>query len=416
MRVPEGWTVQPLGNFLQESRIPGNDGRSARKLTVRLYGKGVVAKEAGGQGSENTKYYLRKKGQFVYSKLDFLNGAFGVVPDELDGWETTLDLPAFDVSPTIDARWLLAYVTREQFYAAHKGLARGGRKARRVPPEELLQIKVVVPPLREQRRIAEVLSSVDEAVQATHAVIKQAKRVKQNVLNRLLSKGIGHSRFKQTEIGDIPQHWDCIRVSDVTAIMDSGWSPDCDVERASDGEWGILRTSSVVWEGYRPFENKRLPNTLIPRPEIEVKAGDVLVTRAGPADRTGVVAFVDSTPPYLMLSDKIIRIQPRHDICRPEFLTIALSSSRSQSELVRRKSGMAMSQTNISQKVLRDLYVPIPPIREQILIEDEFRSMSEVVFRSEERAVLLNQTKSGLTADLLTGRKRVSADALSPAL
>ncbi|MFP5516763.1 MAG: restriction endonuclease subunit S [Alphaproteobacteria bacterium] len=416
MRGPEGWTVQPLGDFLHESRIPGNDGRSARKLTVRLYGKGVVAREAGGQGSENTKYYLRKKGQFVYSKLDFLNGAFGVVPEELDGWETTLDLPAFDVSPAIDTRWLLAYVTREQFYAAHKGLARGGRKARRVPPEELLQINVAVPPLREQHRMAEILSSVDEAIEVTRAVIEQTRKVRQGVLDRLLSKGISHNRHKQTEIGNIPEHWHCLRVSDVIAMMDSGWSPDCDVERAADGEWGILRTSSVVWEGYKPFENKRLPNSLVPRPEIEVKAGDVLVTRAGPADRTGVVAFVDHTPPNLMLSDKIIRIQSRSDICHPEFLSLALSSSRSQAELVKKKSGMAMSQTNISQKVLRDLYIPVPPISDQILIADEIRSMSEVVFCSAERAVLLNQTKSGLTADLLTGRKRVSADALSPAL
>ncbi len=69
--------------------------------------------------------------------------------------------------------------------------------------ETIRGLPIALPPLHEQRRIAEILSSVDEAIAATRAVIEQTKKVKQGVLERLLTKGIGHTRFKQTEIGEI---------------------------------------------------------------------------------------------------------------------------------------------------------------------------------------------------------------------
>jgi type I restriction enzyme S subunit len=399
--------MAPLGEFLRESRIPGGDGRTAQKLTVKLYGRGVIAKETTTEGSPNTKYYRRRSGQFIYSKLDFLNGAFGVVPPELDGRESTLDLPAFDVLPGIDPNWLLAYVTRERFYTGFVDLARGGRKARRVPPEELLRIEVPFPPLPEQRRIAEILSSVDDAIAATQAVIEQTREVKQGVLKRLLTKGIGHTRFKQTEIGEIPETWDIVAVADVVLEMDSGWSPNCPSEPAQNDEWGVLRTSSVTWDGYQAHENKRLPDGFDPRPELQVRTGDVLITRAGPVERTGVISFVAQTPPRLMLSDKIIRMRTFGDKCLPKYLFLFLSGPYAQKELLRRKSGMAVSQTNISQKNLRDLPIALPGIEEQSRIAGATMSVDDTYNSETQRLSQIKKIKSALLSDLLTGRKRV---------
>lgn len=116
VRLPEfksvPWKEQTFGTFLRESRIPGSNGAVAKKLSIKLYGKGVQPKADGQPGSEDTRYYRRRAGQFIYSKLDFLNGAFGIVPTELDGYESTLDLPAFDISSEINSTFLLAYVTR----------------------------------------------------------------------------------------------------------------------------------------------------------------------------------------------------------------------------------------------------------------------------------------------------------------
>jgi len=401
MKVPEGWTVQPLGDFLQESRIPGNDGRSARKLTVRLYGKGVVAKEVGGQGSENTKYYLRKKGQFVYSKLDFLNGAFGVVPEELDGWETTLDLPAFDVSPTIDARWLLAYVTREQFYAAHKGLARGGRKARRVPPEELLQINVAVPPLREQRRVAEILSSVDEAIKATRAVIDQTRKVWQGVLDRLLTKGVGHIRFVETEIGAIPETWRLKTLGELCTLTNgNGFRPP----DWTDHGLPIIRIQNL--NGSREFNH--FAGT--PKPKWIVEPGDLLFSWAGVR---GV-----SFGPYIwdgprgVLNQHIFKVHPSPDVNKFWlYHAMRLVTARIEAKA----HGFKASLLHVHKSEITGQLVAVPPESEQEEVVHRLNALAQSEQCSKDTLAQLEKTKSALLSDLLTGRKRVSADALSPA-
>lgn len=177
---------QCLGEFLTESRIRGSDGATARKLTVKLYGRGVVRKSEKIVGSTATQYFLRKAGQFIYSKLDFLNGAFCVVPDALDGYETTADLPAFDVEENLNPRWLLAYVCRDEFYRRKLGLAAGGRKARRVNPDAFLRIKIPVPSRAEQDKIVEFLDALDREIdlltRRADALTRQKKALMQMLL------------------------------------------------------------------------------------------------------------------------------------------------------------------------------------------------------------------------------------------
>ena len=151
------WEPRPLSALVSESRVLGSGGDKAKKLTVKLYGRGVVGKSEKRVGSESTQYYRRSPGQFIYSKLDFLNGAFGLVPANLDGYESTLDLPAFDFLPGTEPRWFLHFVSRQEFYLGHLGLANGGRKARRVNPSDLLRVSIDTPSFAEQRAIAEAI-------------------------------------------------------------------------------------------------------------------------------------------------------------------------------------------------------------------------------------------------------------------
>ena len=80
------WEEHKIKEFVTESNILGHTGKEAKKLTVKLWAKGVVPKENVFSGSENTQYYIRHSGQLMYGKLDFLNCAFGIVPPELDGY------------------------------------------------------------------------------------------------------------------------------------------------------------------------------------------------------------------------------------------------------------------------------------------------------------------------------------------
>src|ERR1700752_404664 len=74
-----------------------------------------------------------------------------------------------------------------------------------------------------------------------------------------------------------------------------GWSPQCEKEPTrSDDEWGVLKTTAIQPGAFFPEHNKRLPSHLTPRPQHEVKAGDLLITCAGPRVRCGIPCLVRS--------------------------------------------------------------------------------------------------------------------------
>lgn len=185
--VPQHWKIRAVGDVLTESRVPGNLGDVAKKITVKLWNKGVVEKREIHQGSSNTKYYKRRRGQFIYSKLDFLNCAFGLVPPELDGYESTLDLPAFDISG-VDPQYFLLYVTQRRFYERWgQTSANGGRKAKRISPEDFMTFPLIFPPLEEQRRIAEILTTQDKIIALKERRLAEKRRQKTFLAQRLLT-------------------------------------------------------------------------------------------------------------------------------------------------------------------------------------------------------------------------------------
>ncbi len=176
-----------FGAFLDESRVPGNNGSTARKLTVRLYGKGIGPKQDRTAGSANTRYYIRRAGQFIYSRLDFLNGAFAVVPDHLDGFESTLDLPAFEIAPRVNSIWLLNYVTRPAYYENQQNLARGQRVARRVNPDDLLASEIAVPTRERQDEVAAILTLCIDGINSIRSLVVALRRQKTGLMQKLLT-------------------------------------------------------------------------------------------------------------------------------------------------------------------------------------------------------------------------------------
>ena len=176
-----------FGEFLTESREQGANGVTARKISVKLYGKGAVEKPGSRTGSKNTRYYRRSAGQLVYSKLDFLNGAFAIVDQALDGFESTLDLPAFDVSPEVNAKWLIEYLTRPAFYSQQVHLARGQRKARRIAPDDFLASMLRLPNQTEQDRIVEILAQADHELSMEVQTLKLIRDQKRGLMQKLLT-------------------------------------------------------------------------------------------------------------------------------------------------------------------------------------------------------------------------------------
>ena len=212
-------------------------------------------------------------------------------------------------------------------------------------------------------------------------------------------------RFKEFD-GD----WSESKLKDCIDSIDSGWSPQCESYPADENEWAVLKTTSVDWDGFKANFNKKLPSNLEARFEIEVKPNDILVTRAGPTERVGVVAVVPhNVRSKLMISDKLIRLKANNEN-NPEFLGISLSSVKCQNQLQSKTSGLAKSQTNISQKILCDVSLMTPAKAEQTKIASFLSNVDEKISQLTQKHQLLSQYKQGMMQKLFSQQIRFKAD------
>ncbi|EAC9077517.1 restriction endonuclease subunit S [Listeria monocytogenes] len=179
------WEQRILGEFLKESKIKGSNGSLAKKLTVKLWRKGVVPKEEIYTGSSATQYYIRKTGQFIYGKLDFLNQAFGIIPLELDGYESTLDSPAFDIEESINETFLLEYVSLVRFYKYQGNIANGSRRAKRIHTDTFFEMPIPLPNSNEQQKIGTFSQQIDDLI-----ALQQNKLEKISSLKRFYLKNM----------------------------------------------------------------------------------------------------------------------------------------------------------------------------------------------------------------------------------
>jgi len=113
----------------------------------------------------------------------------------------------------------------------------GSTGLRNINARTLKSYRVTLPPNREQRKIAAILTSVEDAIAATRAVIDQTRRVKKGLLQTLMTRGIGHTRFKKTEIGEIPEAWDVARFDDLFDLSSGKERPEFDSD-AGVPVWG----------------------------------------------------------------------------------------------------------------------------------------------------------------------------------
>lgn len=168
---------------------------------------------------------------------------------------------------------------------------------------------------------------------------------------------------------DLPQGWDWCFLNELITLMDAGWSPACPPNKSPNNEtWGVLKTTAVQTLEYRENENKVLPDNKKPRPQYEVRPGDILITRAGPKNRVGISCLVEKTRPRLMISDKIIRFHLANAGMSERFISLCLNAGATSQYLESVKSGMAESQMNISQDQLKAAPIPLCPINEQYRI------------------------------------------------
>lgn len=278
--------------------------------------------------------------------------------------------------------------------------------------EDAYALTFGLPPLGEQKKIAAILSSVDEAIEATQAVVDQLQIVKNAMMAELLTRGLPgrHMRFKQTEIGEVPEAWQVAPLGSLLKGIDAGWSPLCDSVPATEGEWGVLKVSAVSWGEFRPNENKRLPAHLEARPQVEVRSGDLLVSRANTPELVGRCVLVRETRSRLMLSDKLMRLRMNHAMASAGFLRLVMETPATRQQIEDSATGSSRSMKNISQEKLRSILLPQPPVEEQEGIARSFDLIAERAIAEDSTLAELRRLKTALMSVLLTGEVRVKPD------
>ena len=181
---------------------------------------------------------------------------------------------------------------------------------------------------------------------------------------------------KEENINDIipfelPDSWEWIRLSAILTSTDAGKSPQCENRPRTIGEWGVIKTTAIQDGYFLAEENKVLPLDFDLQESMVVHHGDLLITRAGPRNRTGVICVVDGEPENLILSDKTVRLSYLRNFVNPHYVMTALSSPAMQYFVVDAMTGMASSQVNISQEKMKTFLLPLPPLNEQQRIVDE---------------------------------------------
>jgi type I restriction enzyme S subunit len=158
----------------------------SKLLTVKLHLKGVTKNnntEALSIGATN--YYIRKKGQFIYGKQNLFNGAFAIIPDSLDGYLSSGDVPTLDIDETkINSLYLMYYLGREHIYKQIEKLAIGSG-SKRVHESTLLKLKIPLPTIEEQAFIVKPLFAFDQKITIEEKILSNLLTEKTYLLKQM---------------------------------------------------------------------------------------------------------------------------------------------------------------------------------------------------------------------------------------
>lgn len=380
--MKKGWSEVAFTDIAKlvrrEVRVEENG--SYPEVGVRCFGKGLFHKLARtGLEVGDKKLFRLKAGDFILQVTFAWEGAVAIVGIEDESLFGSVRVLTFEMdADRCDTRFLLWYFRTAAGVSQLARISPGSAGRNKVLAiGRLGEMRIPLPPLEEQQRIVAHLDAIESRLTRAQKLREDSAKDVEALFPQLLDKAM-------TPHGE---GWRRETLADVIESMDAGWSPQCDKLPAGDGEWGVLKTTSVQWGEFRPQHNKALPSDLVPIPSLGVKEGDVLVTRAGPRQRVGVVAAVRRDEPRMTISDKIIRIRADRTKIHPRFLELSLASPFSQEHLVQRKTGLADAQVNISQSILRATPVAYPALSEQERIVGELdasrRSIEGLAHRQE---------------------------------
>jgi type I restriction enzyme S subunit len=275
----------------------------------------------------------------------------------------------------------------------------------------LKSYKLPLPPLPEQRRIADILSIVDEQVQQIDETIKKTKELKRGLMQDLLTQGIGHDDYEDQYLGprkiEIPTEWRKARLEEVSEIITRGKQPTY----VEEGGFPVLNQSCIYWDGFHPEELKRLDSDVADgwKDKYWIKEGDVLINSTGKGTLGRALEWTKESDTHA-LDSHITRVHPDESVLDPTYFRFYLESNHGQKMLYAFCVAGSTGQIELSKTDLQTMPILLPPVEEQREISEAFHRVNKKLQDEQERKDELQELKRGLMQDLLTGEIRVNAD------
>jgi type I restriction enzyme S subunit len=252
-----------------------------------------------------------------------------------------------------------------------------------------LTIPVPVYSIEEQQRIVDVLSRAEGIVRLR----REAQQKTAELIPAIFIDMFGDPATN-------PKGWPVVKLGELLSSIDSGHSPKCGDRHRGVDEWGVLRLGAVSRCEYDEYEHKTLPRDIDPDTSIEVKSGDLLLSRKNTAELVGASAYVWATGGRILLPDLIFRLRLAETAqVNAIYLWKLLTTDAKRRALTRLATGSAGSMPNISKERLRTLPVKVPTLGLQMKFADFVKEIRSI--RQQQQAAI--QKAEEVFASLLAG-------------
>jgi len=257
---------------------------------------------------------------------------------------------------------------------------------------------IPLPSLPEQKKIAEILTTVDQGIEKVDEAIQRTQRLKKGLMQELLTRGIGHKEFKGTEIGRIPEDWKITRLGEIGELERGKFAfrPRND-PKFYGGEFPFIQTGDISEANGIIRKYSQTLNEDGFKISKLFKKGTIVISIAGNIGDVGILDFDSCFP------DSIVGIKANSEKTNHLFLMYLLQKFKSGLDSIAPRS----TQKNINLGILGTFKLPLPSLPEQQKIAEILSTADERLELLRKRKERLERIKKGLMNDLLTGRMRV---------
>ncbi len=341
-----GWREVKVGDVLTRSDecIEIDPTRTYEQVTVRLWGKGVVPRgEISGMELAGSRRFRVRAGQFIMSRIDARHGAFGLVPDDLDGAVASNDFPSFDIDADRLRPGFLGWLCRTpRFVALCEAASEGTTNRVRVKEDRFLDMAIALPEPQEQDRIVRRLDDVDSRLADARSTRDEIEREAAALMG---------SAF--TRIAQDAGHQKLANVAPLERRP---------VEITVDGEYPELGVRSF---GRGVFHKPTLLGAELTWQKLfRVKAGDIVISNIKAWE--GAIAVAGPDDDSRVGSHRYLTLSPIDGKATAGFLCFYLLTDEGLAAIGRASPGSADRNRTLGQKRLMDIEVPVPPFERQV--------------------------------------------------